>query len=317
LGGEGLRALTDLHRRHKASLSIALSKPLVALKDIPVPGSKATKYKRERDLIGLAGEHRLCLFTAEADVEEAVRLRTRLLESQPRLTIHSNLQDCHLYLLSRWVSDYIIADRNISTIKGELLPILCSKQFSSGSKAQGGDRQRLLDYLPTTTTIGAANKKEDTRFGCYALHLPAEIPCLRVNTTPHYWEANRNPSLAPQLQERANIATIHSRAEIGEKAQLQATRVGEGSVVANKTSLTNVQLGHNCRVEEKVRLSNCVIMDNVTIQSGSHLQDSIICDSSTVSGAVKNCIVGKGQVLAEGGSHESQTLLSKDRMMEI
>ena len=49
-------------------------------------------------------------------------------------------------------------------------------------------------------------------------------------------------------------------------------RIGEGSVVSNKTSLTGVNLGQGCTVEEKVRLLNCVVMDNVTIATGSVLQ---------------------------------------------
>merc|ERR1719319_1592499 len=84
---------------------------------------------------------------AEADVEEGVRVRPKVLAAHPRMVIHSTLQDCHLYIMKRWVIDYVIADKNISTIKGELVPLLVGKQFSSG-KAVGGERQEGGALLP-------------------------------------------------------------------------------------------------------------------------------------------------------------------------
>ena len=45
----------------------------------------------ERDLIGLAGDQ-LCLFSAEADVEEEVKMSKKVLRSMARMTVHSNLQ---------------------------------------------------------------------------------------------------------------------------------------------------------------------------------------------------------------------------------
>merc|ERR1712013_708588 len=56
-------------------------------------------------LIGLSGDQ-ICLFTAEADVEETVRVRSKVLASHPRVTVHSGLQDCHLYIMKRWILDY-------------------------------------------------------------------------------------------------------------------------------------------------------------------------------------------------------------------
>ena len=52
----------------------------VDMKTVIVPGDKKSKYKRERDLIGLSGDTHLCLFTAEADVEEdEVRMGAKMM----------------------------------------------------------------------------------------------------------------------------------------------------------------------------------------------------------------------------------------------
>merc|ERR1711962_1113425 len=88
----------------------------------------------------------------------------------------------------------------------------------------------------------------------------------------------------------------------------------ENTVIANKTSLTKVHLGKGCKIEEKVRIINSVIMDNVTVAFGSVSEDSIISDGSHVSGNIKNCLVGRSQEV--NGSHENETILASDRMME-
>jgi translation initiation factor eIF-2B subunit gamma len=75
-----------------------------------VPGSKSTKYKKERDLVGLASSQ-LCLFKAEADVEDEISIANRILRAVPRMTVHTNLQDAHLYILTKWVCDFLIKDK--------------------------------------------------------------------------------------------------------------------------------------------------------------------------------------------------------------
>jgi hypothetical protein len=46
---------------------------------------------QERDLIGLAGDQ-LCLFTADADVEEEVKISNKVLRTMGRVTVHSDMQ---------------------------------------------------------------------------------------------------------------------------------------------------------------------------------------------------------------------------------
>ena len=74
---EGLRGLTDMHRLKRSHLAYKLIKELLlmwgqniffraaltsllgpnqSMEGIVVPGSKSTKYKKERDLIGLSGD---------------------------------------------------------------------------------------------------------------------------------------------------------------------------------------------------------------------------------------------------------------------
>ena len=83
---------------------------VIFLIPVQVPGSKSTKYKKERDLVGLAGAQ-LCLFKAEADVEDEISIANRILRAVPRMTVHTNLQDAHLYIFKKWVCDFLIKDK--------------------------------------------------------------------------------------------------------------------------------------------------------------------------------------------------------------
>ena len=153
------------------------------MKTVTVPGDKKSKYKRERDLIGLSGDTHLCLFTAEADVEEdEVRMGAKMMRSVGAFTVNTNLLDGHLYIMRKWVCDYIISDRNISTIKGELLPIIVKKQFSKPSK----EKRTIQNFVETGHKLG--NSQDNMLYSCHAYI--TESPCYRVNTMPAYWHCN-------------------------------------------------------------------------------------------------------------------------------
>ena len=153
------------------------------MKTVTVPGDKKSKYKRERDLIGLSGDTHLCLFTAEADVEEdEVSMGAKMMRSVGAFTVNTNLLDGHLYIMRKWVCDYIISDRNISTIKGELLPIIVKKQFSKPSK----EKRSIQNFVDTGPKLG--NSQDTMLYSCHAYI--TESPCYRVNTMPAYWHCN-------------------------------------------------------------------------------------------------------------------------------
>jgi len=305
---ESLRGVVDLHRMNNSSFTALLSKPMFDVKSAVVPGSKSTKHKKERDLIGLSGD-RVCLFTAEADVEEEVKISDRIIRAMGRIHIHSDILDTHLYIMKKWVCDYVLYDKNISTIKGELLPILVKKQFSrqvpdNQIEDNASIKKTILDFLPKSHHVDRLQSKFS--YGCHAF---LSGPCLRVNTLPAYWEANR----------RARGSQVHNQAKVGERAQITDCMVGQGCSISDKTTLTNVSLSSGCRIEEKVRISNCVLMENVTVKSGSNIEDSIICDNCTVSAksSLKLSILGRGQQTAEGADIVSQLVMDKDRMMEV
>ena len=109
---DSLRGLLDLHRMKSAAMTALLARTAADMRGVAVPGDKKSNtYTGARDLVGLHGDHR-CLFTAEADVEEEeVKIGGKMMRSVGSFTVHPNLIDAHLYIMKKWICDYIISDR--------------------------------------------------------------------------------------------------------------------------------------------------------------------------------------------------------------
>jgi len=299
---ENLRKLSDLHRAKRSGLTLLLNKPTYNLKTAVIPGSKTNKYKSERDLVGLSGDT-VCLFKAEADVEDEINISARILRRNPRFTVHTNLQDSHIYLMKRWMVEEVLSDKTLTTVKGELIPKLVSAQFKA---AKCGDQAQDISGEPT----------EARKFTCFAAI--TEEPTVRVNNIPSFWEGCRL-LMEGTLPLECDLPPVSDSAKVHEKSQMKECLVGSKSVVSEKTSLTGVTIGANCTINEKVILNNCIIMDGVTIASRVNIKDSIICEGSTVEAGceLNQCIVGKQCKVAADTSVSSQVLLNSDRMMHV
>lgn len=98
--------------------------------DLIIPGPKY-KHKQEKDLVGINPRNDRLLFLAStSDFEEQVLLPGHLLRSNGNINIHSGLVDAHIYLVKKWVVDFLAQNDKFSTIKGELLPSVIKKQMS-------------------------------------------------------------------------------------------------------------------------------------------------------------------------------------------
>jgi len=339
---QGVRGVTDLHHLHNSSFTALFSQTMLDPKTVTVPGPASTKYKKEKDLVCLDGD-RLCLLTAEADVEEEISVKNKILRQHPRITVRSNLQDAHLYIVKKWVCDYICCDKTVSTIKGEVVPKLVKRQFSKCAKTvaktapddnvQSPPRADILSFVPEEEIAKrvknlAGQDSDKHSYGCYG-YVSSGGQCMRVNSLPAYWDTNRRAGhLAAAgsgqgglwlLNDGQSLVPVHPSATVGETAQVSECVIGGGSNVSVKTTLSNSVVGSNCVVEEKTTVKNCVIMDNVTIRSGSKIEDCIICDNCIIGPGcqVKMCVLGRAQEVVGGTSHAHQLLLDKDRMMEV
>lgn len=121
--------LLNMFRQHDASVSALFLKG-GAESDTVVPGPK-TKHKPERDLIGIHEDtQRLLLLASTSDFEESMSLPGHLLRKNGSVCIHSRLVDSHIYVIKKWIVDFLSRSDGFSTLKGELLPYIIKKQMS-------------------------------------------------------------------------------------------------------------------------------------------------------------------------------------------
>lgn len=250
---------------------------------ITVPGPKA-KHKQERDLVGINPiNDRLLFLASTSDFEESMALPAHLLRSHGKVVIHSGLVDAHVYLVKKWVVDYLAKCDRFSTIKGELLPFIIKKQMSRPSRnASHGYseasfavydifdhvKQDKLEHKILETNLNNVSRLKKSHdaelIRCYAYIAPAESFGIRVNTVLGYCTANRKvfglwKSLAGNAPLISPNATILS-------TQMSDCAVAESTTISEKTSIKSTVFGINCFVHEKTRISDSYVMNNVTIE---------------------------------------------------
>jgi len=336
-----LYKVVDIHRTYDTAVTAMFAPIPQEMIGATVPGHKA-KPKLEKDFVGLDPHtSRLVSITSEADLDTSLNIRRSVLKRYPNILLHSKLMDAHLYVMKKWVVDFISDNRNITTIKGELVPYLVKKQFASPVAADEGSNlppvdSSVLDAEIRNTDIFSYLKNEDSlaksmssgndesdggnSIRCYG-YVVKEGFCIRANNLVGFCEANRQvsrhwPSIAPDI----TLSYLHPDAKIIQKSQIGSDcMVGEGSELSDKVSIKRSIIGQHCKIGERVKLTNCILMNHVTVHEGVSLTSSILCNNVTVEerAEVKDCIVTFGQTVLKGTKHVNEVMADRDRWLEI
>lgn len=340
-----LHNIANIFRTYDATVTMLLCVIPDGMSDIPVPGPKSKK-RSERDFIGLDPKgSRVLLMTSEGDLadDNKVVFRRSVMKKHPNINIRSNLTDCHLYLMKKWVIDYLVQNRRISSIKGELIPNLVKKQFSKRRKTEVPSmttesvkseeiKTDILSFIPDdnmtstiqqmSTWIDHTGDMEDCYHGdkirCYA-HVVSGGLCARTNTVASYCEINRQ---IPQFLKTVNkeMPNINPTAILKGKPQVGSDcLVGERATIADKVSIKKSIIARHCNISEKVKITNCIILDHVHIAEGCSLQNCVISSNAHINEKceLKDCIVGDGQNIVANSKHMNEALVEAEDMIEI
>ncbi|KAH6561216.1 hypothetical protein BASA62_009993 [Batrachochytrium salamandrivorans] len=240
---------------------------------------------------------RLLIMASKADLDDCLELRTSLIEKFPVIHIHSQLRDAHLYIFRRWVIDLVVKDRNISSIKNDLVPLLLEFQHrESIVKKEGIDK-----FLSTNLDL----------FGRAMLYstsghepTPHNVTCnavvyrdgftARGNTIWSYSELNRH------VIKNSTDVRVQASSEVSAKTQVgQDSLVGEGSKIDERCSVKKSVIGNHCTIGKNVKLTNSIIMDYVHIEDNVKIEESIICSNAKIGrrAMLKDCRVGAMQIV--------------------
>jgi translation initiation factor eIF-2B subunit gamma len=300
---------------------------------IVIPGPK-TKHKQERDLVGIDPVNNRLLFLAStSDFETTMNLPAHLIRSHGKIVIHSDLVDAHVYLVKKWVIDYLGKTDRFSTVKGELLPFIIKKQMSRPTKSNVGYseasldlndifdhvKQNELDHKVMETNLNNFSRLKKSfdaeLIRCYAYIAPSTHFGIRVNTMMGFCTANKK---VLNIWDTLCDSSLISANAIIKSTQIVDSAVSENTTISEKTSIRNSVFGPNCLIHEKTRINDSVLMSDVTIEEMVVLENCIICDKAVVKkgSVLKNCLIGFNHVVPEGTVKDTAHLTSSG-FMEI
>lgn len=320
--------LADIHRTYDSSLTALIAPRVEIAQDKEVGKGAKTKSKDtdqgQKDFISLdQSENRLLFMLNEADLEsDSISIRKSLLRRYPKLTIQNNLADSHMYIMKKWIIDFLAENNSFESLKGDVVPYLIKKQFSKNStKASGNLNSSLpslvegdtkpdlfsfvhVDDLTSLTkdlSIYRDNGKamqSGNHLRCHGYVNDGSL-CIRINNLPAYTHINREiTKLLPTVASNLEFTKIHPTVNVKEKSQVGSDCiVGEWVSISENVSIKKSVIGKHCKIGSRVKISNSVIMEYVTIEDGCNIQGSVICNSAYVK---ENCTIKDCQV---GASH--------------
>jgi translation initiation factor eIF-2B subunit gamma len=272
----------NMFRKNDASVVSMFMGSNVDGSGVVIPGPK-TKYKQERDLVGISANDRLLFLASTSDFEDTMQLPAHLLRSHGKVVIHSGLVDAHVYLIKKWVVDYLAKTDRFSTVKGELLPFIIKKQMSRPTNPSNvGYSEASLDLYDIFDHVGQdelSHKVIETNLNnfsrlkkshdaelirCYAYIAPSDCIGIRVNTMLGFCVANKK--IFKIWESLGGSSPLISPSAIIKSTQTVDCAVAENTTISEKTSIKNTVFGPNCVIHEKTRISDSYIMNNVTIE---------------------------------------------------
>ncbi|KAG1668937.1 Translation initiation factor eIF-2B subunit gamma [Nymphon striatum] len=290
-----LTKLLDEYRVHKASMVALLAPVPDCMNEMTIPGPR-TKKKFEKDIIGLEiSTGRLFSLASEADYDDVIHIRKSILKKHPRIRYTDDLSDAHLYIFRKWVLDYLRHDKNISSIKGELVPLLLKKQFESSkdnevsasdSSAQSvkvkkdfhsfaQEPNKFLQMAFEMTQSNQAYSYEDP-IRCYG-YIMKEGFCMRANTVPTFLALNKQI-----VTQWTNLAPCQNRPLISQNVVSKAknqkgeyvypgcsnSSIGDSTHLGEKITISCSVIGKHCRIGDGVKIMNSVIFSHIKIEDG-------------------------------------------------
>ena len=309
-----LHDIATVHRANNAALT-ALIAPRYSP---PTPdGRKKRNKKDDRDFMGLdPRDDRILFISNEKDIESELVIKRGQLMEFPHMRLHTNLIDCHLYLVSRTALGILEAHPDVSMMKCELLPLLVRKQIKQIVNTDTVFDDRIYSIKENQDDEMKPEKYifdilcESESVGCY-VHQSDKFT-LRVNQLHNYTKYNK---AVVENMEDVLLPSDPESCEISKMTQIgKCSRVGSGVKVAEKCSFKRSFLGDNVVVGAHCKIVDCVIMNDVRVEDNVTLTNCIVCSDVVIrAGAtLKDCRVCDGKEVKSGSEFIGETLATEE-----
>ncbi|CAG0880149.1 unnamed protein product [Darwinula stevensoni] len=320
-----IQRLWELHKLNESSLTALLSPFPYPTRKVLVPGHKS-KQILERDLVAIdPGTNQLIMLASEADFEESFSLKMSILEGHPHVRVFSNLTDAHVYILKKWLIPFLSDHSNMSMLKGEVIPYIVKKQFSSftkqNPKAKAKDIGECIEEDEESKLVMDRSAWSDP---CQGRKLRAfarirgadEGFCFRVNTLTAFTHVNSQLfDLLPKVLSADELSLLKTN----QSRSSPRCVIGDGTNLGERCDVKGSIVGDHCQIGAKVTISNCIIMDHVIINEGCVLVGSIICDKACIeeNAEVRDSIVGSRQTISAKAKVNREVISVADSLLEI
>lgn len=296
--------VTDIPPHHILDVHRVYNPAMTALfYDTPKSDNEKTNKETDTaDFIGIEPNRSQLLYVAsKADFNSELPFRMNLLQKFPVINFYTQLKDAHLYIFKHWIIDMLLQKKNISSIRGELVPLLvkCQSASSTWLKKEGFDKyiQSSSSALsspvtPLSPNVTKQDENKNTTM-CTAIVSKAGY-CGRANTLPTYVEINR------YMTRQSSESRIPSSAEVSPKTQVGPdSLVGDSSKIGERCSIKKSVIGSHCTIGRNVKVIGSVIMEYVVIEDNVKLENCIVCNNGKIleKSHLINCEVGAGYIV--------------------
>lgn len=338
---KALSYLLNHYRLYDPMLSMLLSDDSNYFRSRSVPGRREKEHFM-RDVIAIEPLDKLDLTTTEGysankvvflhserDLKQKLKIKNKELALHPSLEVYSHFLDVHVYILKRQMLDFMQQNTDRAVLKGEMIPLLVSKQFSKleqnldnledddvnemrsitkQSDYESELKQKLENFNPKNVAQSTYFKKTNLArpTACHAI-IVKNLMAHRVNTLGSYIDCNRESKLILNNYGLKNLTTIKD------------CIVGENTIVGEKCLIKKGSIGNNCKIGDKVKLIDCVVMDNVEIESNTSLSECIVGSYSKVGSKcdLKSCIIGHKQIVPVNRKANGEVIIDDGYVIDL
>ncbi|KAH9260110.1 hypothetical protein BASA81_001882 [Batrachochytrium salamandrivorans] len=331
--------LADVHRVRDASCTILLKEiePANTVVDKKVPFNLTNCHSQDQVPVyfGLEhsgphlSDHRVVYVKSSSEREDGSCLVGRnLLVKCPKLVLHSNLIDSHLYLFKRWVLDLIV-EGNYPSLSEDLLPALVSliqsdqlrEKFASKYPAiyhKALSAQSVAHSLSISSLNQLIPNTDSRRIQVFAYVCPYKnsMFCERLTSFQSYGAINmalleHSPSMESTpwdpfvscvplaVGDQESITTKRNlviKSILGKNCQLHPT-----------TSLSSCIVGDNCQIGANCKLTKCILLPGCVIEDGCQLQYCVLSNHVTIrkKSTLSRCSFGPKYVMDAESDHQN------------
>jgi len=260
-------------------------------------------------------------------VDGGLAVGRALLETAPKVEVHTNLVDCHLYVFKHWVLDLAARSaQDFSSVRNDLLPYLVNLQFQP--RRQDALGPELWAKARSKQALALQTRGDDDRVRVFALRLPyskgggsfssradGPLSWAWMNLALLEHAAGESTPWEPlTLGQHARSPDLGGQGPAHQHDKVVRSVLGEACTVPPSCVLNKCVIGDGCRLGAGCKLINCVVLAGAEIKDGAIVQHSIVGARAVIGSRAElnRCIVGSRCVVADGRREEGKMFAAED-----